>query len=110
MIQHNVSPEVAEIPEKLVVYGGRGLKDVPRGTVKSLRVFSYTYDYPDMGGPQGVVGLEGPWDVRRILGTVPVEKDGSAMFKVPASTPIAPVRPGASLLSGTRTYQPTGLM
>ncbi len=24
MIQHNVSPEVAEIPEKLVVYGGRG--------------------------------------------------------------------------------------
>ncbi len=24
MIQHNVSPDVAEIPEKLVVYGGRG--------------------------------------------------------------------------------------
>jgi formylglycine-generating enzyme required for sulfatase activity len=33
--------------------------------------------------------MDGPWDVKRILGTVPVEKDGSAFFRVPAYTPIA---------------------
>jgi len=71
------------------VYEGPGLEGLPRGTVKKLRLFTYTYDYPGMGGPQGVVGMEGPWDVRRILGTVPVEEDGSAIFKAPANTPIS---------------------
>ncbi len=71
------------------VYKGPGLKGIPRGTVKKLRLFTYTYGYPDMGGPQGVVGMDGPWDVRRILGTVPVEEDGSAIFKAPANTPIS---------------------
>ncbi|MDP7304850.1 MAG: hypothetical protein QGG09_17215, partial [Pirellulaceae bacterium] len=71
------------------VYEGPGLAGIPRGAVKKLRLFTYTFDYPGMGGPQGVVGLEGPWDVRRILGTVPVEEDGSAAFRVPANTPIS---------------------
>ena len=35
------------------------------------------------------MGVDGPWDGRRILGTVPVYEDGSANFKVPANTPIA---------------------
>ena len=82
-----------ERPDCLVymadVYRGPGLAGIPRGTVKRLRLFTYTYDYPGMGGPQGVVGLEGPWDVRRILGTVPVEPDGSALFRVPANTPVS---------------------
>jgi formylglycine-generating enzyme required for sulfatase activity len=71
------------------VYAGRGLKGIPRGTVKQLRVISYSYLYPGMGGPQGVVGMEGPWDIKRIIGTVPVEEDGSAVFRIPADTPIA---------------------
>jgi formylglycine-generating enzyme required for sulfatase activity len=71
------------------VYAGIGLKDIPRGAVKSLRVFSYHFLYPKMGGPQGVVGMEGPWDIKRILGTVPVERDGSALFRVPANMPIS---------------------
>ena len=33
--------------------------------------------------------MDGPWDVRRVLGTVPVAEDGSAYFVVPANTPIA---------------------
>ncbi len=69
------------------VYAGPGLKDVPRGTVKSLRLFAFHYAYPQMGGHEHV-GVEGPWDVRRILGTVPVLEDGSAYFTVPANTPI----------------------
>ena len=71
------------------VYLGGGLKGIPRGEVKALRLFTYHFLYPKMGGPQAVVGMEGPWDMRRTLGTVPVEKDGSAYFRVPANTPIA---------------------
>ncbi|MDR2850415.1 MAG: hypothetical protein LBW77_07775, partial [Verrucomicrobiota bacterium] len=71
------------------VYSGPGLKGVPRGTVKSLRVFSYAFAYRGMGAQWDSVGFDGPWDVRRILGTVPVEADGSAFFEVPANTPVA---------------------
>ncbi|NLY01410.1 MAG: SUMF1/EgtB/PvdO family nonheme iron enzyme [Rhodopirellula sp.] len=71
------------------MYQGPGLKGVPRGTVKRLRVYSLHFAYQGKGGLLGVVGLDGPWDVRRILGTVPVEADGSACFRVPANTPIA---------------------
>ncbi|MCC7490817.1 MAG: SUMF1/EgtB/PvdO family nonheme iron enzyme [Fimbriimonadaceae bacterium] len=71
------------------IYAGPGLAGVPRGTVKSLRVLSYTYGYRGMGGLYGTIGLDGPWDVRRVLGTVPVESDGSAFFRVPANVPLA---------------------
>lgn len=71
------------------VYAGGGLQGIPKGEVKALRVFTYHFLYPGMGGPQAVVGMEGPWDMRRTLGTVPVEEDGSAYFRVPANTPIS---------------------
>jgi len=70
------------------VYAGDGLKGVPRGTVKQLRLYEFHYAYPGMGG-HIEIGVDGPWDVHRILGTVPVYEDGSAAFKVPANTPIA---------------------
>ena len=35
------------------------------------------------------MGADGPWEPKRILGTVPVEKDGSAFFRVPANIPIS---------------------
>ena len=70
------------------VYAGPGLAGVPRGSVKSLRLYSLHYAYNGMGGHINV-GIDGPWDVHRIIGTVPVEPDGSAMFKVPANTPLA---------------------
>jgi len=71
------------------VYHGPGLRGVPRGTVKKLRLFTYHFAYQGMGGLLGVVGLDGPWDIKRVLGTVPVEADGSALFRVPANTPIS---------------------
>lgn len=70
------------------IYQGDGLKDVPRGTVKSLRILEYHYAYRDMGS-HDVIANEGSWDVKRIHGTVPVLEDGSAMFKVPANRPMA---------------------
>ncbi|NQT52005.1 hypothetical protein HQ576_08140, partial [bacterium] len=71
------------------VYEGPGIQGVPRGTVKKLRLFTYHFAYHGMGGQINRVGLDGPWDVKRIIGTVPVEPDGSAYFRVPANVPIS---------------------
>ena len=71
------------------IYQGPGLKGVPRGTVKKLRVIEYYFSRRGFGGLYGTLGLDGPWDVKRILGTVPVEADGSAHFKIPANSPLS---------------------
>ena len=70
------------------VYYGPGLKGVPRGTVKKLRLLAYHYAYQGTGGHFSV-GWESGWDIKRILGTVPVEEDGSANFLIPANTPVS---------------------
>jgi hypothetical protein len=70
------------------IYEGPGLKGVPRGSVKQLRLFTYSYAYRRMGG-HAALSIEGGWDAKRILGTVPVEEDGSVMVRVPHSTPIS---------------------
>jgi formylglycine-generating enzyme required for sulfatase activity len=70
------------------VYAGAGLTGVPRGVVKKLRVLAYEFGYPGMAGPDKV-GCGGPWEAMRILGTVDVQPDGSAMFSVPADTPLS---------------------
>ncbi len=70
------------------IYQGEGLKDVPRGTVKKLRVIEYFYGYRNTGNHH-VIAEEGSWDIKRIHGTVDVEEDGSAFFKIPANRPVA---------------------
>lgn len=70
------------------VYAGPGLAGIPRGTVKALRVVEYYFAKRGMGGLYGSLGADGPWDIKRILGTVPVEEDGSAHFRMPANTPV----------------------
>jgi len=70
------------------VYFGEGLRGVPRGTIKKLRLLEPHYGYNGMGGHIHI-GIDGPWDVHRIHGTVPVYEDGSAFFRVPANIPIA---------------------
>ncbi|MCF7973111.1 MAG: SUMF1/EgtB/PvdO family nonheme iron enzyme [Phycisphaerae bacterium] len=70
------------------IYRGPGLKGVPAGTVESLRIFTYAYGYYGVGSHYHL-GVESGWDVKRLLGTVKVEKDGSAMFKIPANTTIS---------------------
>jgi formylglycine-generating enzyme required for sulfatase activity len=71
------------------IYDGPGLAGVPRGTVKKLRLIEYYFSRRGMGGLYGTLGMDGPWDIKRIIGTVPVEPDGSAHFKMPANTPIS---------------------
>ncbi|MDR1880710.1 MAG: SUMF1/EgtB/PvdO family nonheme iron enzyme [Tannerellaceae bacterium] len=94
------SPKPALIPDRINtevqtatvfvqdVYFGGGLKGIPRGAVKKLRVGSYSFSPWYQGGTPGLHGLDGPCDVKLILGEVNVEADGSAMFTVPCNTPI----------------------
>ena len=70
------------------IYMGPGLKGVPVGSVKALRLFAYHFNYVGTGGHESL-GVEAGWDIKRILGTVPVESDGSACFEIPANTPIS---------------------
>ena len=82
------------------VYRGEAMKGVPRGTVKALRVCALDYRPAAVGSSinQGLGGLgcsstppalgEGTWDVKRVLGEVPVAPDGSATFRVPVRTPL----------------------
>ncbi|MGD0898175.1 MAG: SUMF1/EgtB/PvdO family nonheme iron enzyme [Thermoguttaceae bacterium] len=66
------------------IYQGPGLKNVPRGTIKKLRVTSLFYPQDQMRPVP-----TGAWTARRILGTVPVQTDGSALFRIPANVNIA---------------------
>ena len=82
------------------IYAGPGLKGVPRGTIKKLRVV--TLDFRAAGirangshGPGGgamsstpVSIGQGAWDVKTVLGDADVHPDGSACFEVPAQTPV----------------------
>lgn len=70
------------------IYVGDGLKGIPKGAVKKLRIGSYVFSPWHQGGLLGTIGLDGPWDIRKIIGEVDVEEDGSAMFTIPANTPV----------------------
>ena len=71
------------------IYEGEGLRGIPRGTVKSLRIHAYEYAYVKTRSDHNWHGIQSGWDIKRLLGTVPVEEDGSAIFSVPANTPIS---------------------
>ena len=82
------------------VYFGPGLEGVERGTIKELRVVGLQFRTAgiDSNGNNGVAGGalvstpisidNGTWDVKQVLGTVPVHADGSALFEVPARMPM----------------------
>lgn len=70
------------------IYEGPGLEGIPRGTVAALRLFTYGYAYR-LSGAHDALAIEGGWDTKRVLGTVPVEEDGSVMVRVPHNMPIS---------------------
>jgi len=73
----------------LVVDVYQGLEDVPRGTIKRLRVVEETAR--TSGLPPGgrwwnqafLVSWQGAYIIKNVLGTVPVLEDGSAHFEAP---------------------------
>lgn len=82
------------------IYAGPGLQGVPRGTIRKLRVVALEYraagvGHNGSGGPGGgalvctpVSVGNGSWDVKVVLGDAKVHEDGSALFMVPARTPV----------------------
>jgi len=86
------------------IYHGEAAKGIKEGTIEKLRVVAIEFRAAPVRGNQGsnneggvrVANLSSTpialgqcaWDVKRVLGEVPVEKDGSAMFEVPAQTPV----------------------
>ena len=65
----------------------RGLDHVARGSIKALRIVQILPKTTPVAD-QPRVGLAGQEPSRAVLGTVPVEPDGSARFLVPAQKPI----------------------
>ena len=82
------------------VYIGHGLQGIRRGTIQKLRVVALEFRAAGIGdtrnsGPGGgslsstPVGVGNTsWDVKVVLGDATVYADGSAMFIVPAQTPV----------------------
>lgn len=81
------------------VYEGPSMEGVAVGTVKYLRVVEIVYREYAVGATVAagsgtsdpytpIATGNGAWDVKAVLGIVPVEADGSALFKVPALTPV----------------------
>lgn len=82
------------------IYEGNGLKGIEAGEVKKLRIVEIIYRAASIGAAYGhdegggghaftPVGVgNASWDIKRILGTVDVQPDGSAFFSVPARTPV----------------------
>ena len=71
------------------IYEGEGLRNVPRGTIKEIRLHAYEYAYLKTTSDHNWHGIQSGWDIKRQLGTVPVEEDGSVIFKIPANTPVS---------------------
>ena len=73
--------------EMLVVDVYQGLGPIPRGRIKELRIVQ-VFPKTTPVANQPPIGAAGEENGRAILGTVPVEADGSARFIVPAGKPI----------------------
>jgi len=75
--------DAAEEGEFLLADVYRGLRGVPRGTIRRLRLIGVPpKTHPTMNRPNMGVTRDDPG--KFILGTVPVEPDGSAYFRAPA--------------------------
>ena len=70
------------------VYQGRNMEGVQRGEIKKLLVLELLPKQVNFSGGPDLVSWLGTFSLERVLGTVPVEEDGSACFDVPACRPV----------------------
>jgi len=66
------------------IYHGRNMRGVKRGEIKKLLVLEQLPMPVHFSGGMESISIGGTFTLARILGTVPVEPDGSAFFEVPA--------------------------
>jgi cytochrome c553 len=67
---------------------GRNMRGVKPGEIKKLLVLETLPKPLNFSGSQEPITINGTFTLPRILGTVPVEADGSAYFEVPALRPL----------------------
>jgi hypothetical protein len=67
------------------VYEGRNMEGIKPGEIKSLLVMESLPKPINYTGSMEPMTYGGSFTLERILGTVPVEKDGSAHFEAPAN-------------------------
>ncbi|OGV68232.1 MAG: hypothetical protein A2283_10255 [Lentisphaerae bacterium RIFOXYA12_FULL_48_11] len=70
------------------VYRGRNMEGVKRGDIKKLLVLESLPKPVNFSGGMDLVSWLGTFTLERVLGTVPVEADGSAYFELPANRQI----------------------
>ncbi len=70
------------------VYAGRRMEGVPRGEIKKLLILETLPKPINYSGKMPPISFGGTYMLERILGTVPVEPDGSAHMEVPALRPL----------------------
>ncbi len=70
------------------VYLGRNTQGIRRGDIKKLLVLELLPKQVNFSGGPDLVSWLGSFSLERVLGTVPVEEDGSAHFEVPAGRPV----------------------
>ena len=70
------------------VYTGRNMEGVRRGDVDKLLVMETLPKPVNFSGGPDLLSWLGTFTLERVLGTVPVEEDGSASFEVPANRAI----------------------
>ncbi len=66
------------------IYVGRNLAGVKRGDVKKLLILEQLPKPVNFSGGPWPVSIGASFTLARVLGTVPVEEDGSAFFEIPA--------------------------
>ncbi len=87
IVSSMLAPEAPPEGEMLLTDVYRGLGDIPRGSIKQLRIIQI-FPKTTHIGDHPRVGLAREENARAILGTVRVEPDGSARFLVPALKPL----------------------
>ena len=70
------------------VYEGRQMADVEKGSVKKLMILESLPKPINFTGGMDPLSYVGTFTLPRVLGTVPVEPDGSAHFAVPVQRPV----------------------
>jgi hypothetical protein len=66
------------------IYAGRNMEGVRRGEIKKLLVLEQLPKPVNFSGGPWPLSIGGSFSLARVLGTVPVDADGSASFEVPA--------------------------
>lgn len=77
----------SDLGEMMVTDVYQGLGQIERGRIKQLRIIQI-FPKSTWLANQPLIGFAGEENARAILGTVPVEPDGSARFLLPARKPL----------------------